>query len=142
MKNMMLNGPYSHDLMITVLRELYPELHAGRDYMVAHMVDVQTDLPISDPFFTYWRAKGIRPPNAAAIKREFIAHETTYRAIFARRYRDACLEWSDAKVLTPDDLPATAQRQSSAWAIYRQALRDVPQQAGFPLDIDWPDIPG
>ena len=28
-----------------------------------------------------------------------------------------------------------------AWAVYRQALRDVPQQAGFPTDIIWPEKP-
>jgi hypothetical protein len=28
-----------------------------------------------------------------------------------------------------------------AWASYRQALRDIPSQAGFPLEINWPDQP-
>ena len=28
-----------------------------------------------------------------------------------------------------------------AWADYRQALRDVPQQTGFPWDIQWPTQP-
>lgn len=27
------------------------------------------------------------------------------------------------------------------WKDYRQALRNVPQQAGFPESIAWPDIP-
>jgi len=27
------------------------------------------------------------------------------------------------------------------WKTYRQALRDVPQQAGFPNDIEWPEKP-
>lgn len=27
------------------------------------------------------------------------------------------------------------------WAIYRQALRDVTKQAGFPWTIDWPEAP-
>lgn len=26
-------------------------------------------------------------------------------------------------------------------ARYRQALRDIPQQAGFPFEIDWPEEP-
>ena len=30
---------------------------------------------------------------------------------------------------------------STAWADYRQALRDVPQQAGFPNDVTWPEQP-
>jgi hypothetical protein len=29
----------------------------------------------------------------------------------------------------------------AAWATYRQALRDIPQQAGFPWDIQWPTMP-
>ena len=29
----------------------------------------------------------------------------------------------------------------AAWATYRQALLDVPQQAGFPNDITWPTEP-
>ena len=29
----------------------------------------------------------------------------------------------------------------AAWATYRQALRDIPQQAGFPADITWPAKP-
>ena len=27
------------------------------------------------------------------------------------------------------------------WATYRQALRDVPAQAGFPWEVTWPDAP-
>ena len=30
---------------------------------------------------------------------------------------------------------------ADAWAPYRQALRDIPQQAGFPLDVIWPAKP-
>ena len=29
----------------------------------------------------------------------------------------------------------------TAWAAYRQALRDVPAQAGFPDDVTWPTKP-
>jgi hypothetical protein len=31
--------------------------------------------------------------------------------------------------------------QQDAWAVYRQALLDVPQQAGFPNDVVWPINP-
>ena len=26
----------------------------------------------------------------------------------------------------------------AAWATYRQALRDIPEQAGFPNEVNWP----
>jgi hypothetical protein len=36
---------------------------------------------------------------------------------------------------------ADAPVDQPAWATYRQALRDVPQQAGFPHEVDWPAKP-
>jgi len=29
----------------------------------------------------------------------------------------------------------------AAWAAYRQALRDIPDQSGFPFDVIWPTPP-
>ena len=34
-----------------------------------------------------------------------------------------------------------ASVDKAAWAVYRQALRDVPAQAGFPFNINWPNPP-
>lgn len=36
---------------------------------------------------------------------------------------------------------ADAPVDKAAWATYRQALRDITAQAGFPWTIDWPTIP-
>ena len=36
---------------------------------------------------------------------------------------------------------ADAPVDQTAWATYRQVLRDVPQQAGFPADVTWPEEP-
>ena len=36
---------------------------------------------------------------------------------------------------------ADAPVDKAAWATYRQALRDVPAQAGFPWDVKWPEQP-
>jgi len=53
----------------------------------------------------------------------------------ARTQRDALLAESDwTQVL---DAPVDGE----AWAAYRQALRDVPEQSGFPGDIEWPIKP-
>ena len=30
---------------------------------------------------------------------------------------------------------------TGAWAVYRQSLRDLPNQEGFPFNIVWPEIP-
>ena len=36
---------------------------------------------------------------------------------------------------------ADAPVDQAAWATYRQALRDITAQAGFPTDINWPVQP-
>lgn len=36
---------------------------------------------------------------------------------------------------------ADAPVDQTAWAAYRQALRDVPDQAGFPAGVVWPVAP-
>ena len=36
---------------------------------------------------------------------------------------------------------ADAPVDTAAWAAYRQALRNVTEQAGFPTDVEWPEQP-
>ena len=36
----------------------------------------------------------------------------------------------------------TGQPVPPEWAAYRQALRDITEQPGFPLDVVWPTAPG
>ena len=71
-----------------------------------------------------------------------LEHETAYKASkdadqakSVRTSRDDKLKDSDWTQITD----ATADK--TAWAIYRQALRDVTTQAGFPWTITWPDAP-
>ena len=35
-----------------------------------------------------------------------------------------------------------APTDKEVWSAYRQALRDVPEQPGFPYTIEWPKWPG
>lgn len=53
------------------------------------------------------------------------------RADRDQRLKDS--DWTQGKDI-PDNI-------SNVWATYRQALRDVPQQAGFPWDVQWPTQP-
>ena len=54
----------------------------------------------------------------------------------ARTQRDALLAESDWTVLP--DAPVADEQD---WKDYRQSLRDVPEQEGFPTDINWPTKP-
>lgn len=53
-----------------------------------------------------------------------------------RSYRYELLVSTDWTQLA--DVP---QATKDLWATYRQSLRDVPQQAGFPENVTWPQKP-
>jgi hypothetical protein len=57
------------------------------------------------------------------------------KPINAREKRNGLLAESDWTQLADPLIDKTA------WATYRQALRDVPQQDGFPNTITWPEKP-
>ena len=61
------------------------------------------------------------------------------KAEIVRARRDRQLDDSDWTQLA--DAPL-ADAHKAAWAAARQALRDVPQQAGFPGSVAWPETPG
>ena len=54
----------------------------------------------------------------------------------ARFMRDQLLAQSDWT-----QLPDVPQSVKDAWAPYRQALRDITQQPGFPTEVVWPTTP-
>ena len=56
-------------------------------------------------------------------------------AVYVREERDALLMTSDWTQV--NDSPV----DESAWVTYRQLLRDVPSQSGFPNTITWPNKP-
>jgi hypothetical protein len=47
----------------------------------------------------------------------------------------------DAKLSACDWMAASDVTMSDEWRTYRQALRDIPAQAGFPNTITWPTKP-
>ena len=93
-----------------------------------------------------WYTKYILGPvftdtaEATAAQQE-AAYKAMKDAEFAKAARDArdrrladC-DWVVVKALE------SGQTVPAAWATYRQALRDLPQQIGFPTTINWPVKP-
>mgnify|MGYP000750535390 FL=1 len=69
---------------------------------------------------------------------EEVAADTASEAANVRAQRDRLLAACDWRVIKALE---AGQGLASDWAAYRQALRDVPTQAGFPWTIDWPHDP-
>ena len=70
-----------------------------------------------------------------AMEAEYAAGADDRAAAEVRKERDDKLVASDWTQV------ADAPVDQTAWATYRQALRDVPAQDGFPHTITWPSEP-
>ncbi|WP_315383483.1 tail fiber assembly protein [Microvirgula aerodenitrificans] len=72
------------------------------------------------------------------VLRDTPAPDDNALADAARARRDALITATDYLLML--DYPISAAQLAEVRA-YRQALRDVPLQAGFPQTIDWPALP-
>ena len=98
-------------------------------------------------FFTRWVHTPADSPDNVGDKSSGIgsiaiyltdAEYDTVLAASARQKRDRLIAVTDYLV-TPD-YPIEPDRLAKV-KIYRQALRDIPEQSGFPRSITWPDKP-
>ena len=102
---------------------------------------------IEPEFFTRWVHTPADSPDNVAPKDADMrgiaivltdAEYDTVLAASARQKRDRLIATTDYLV-TPD-YPIESDRLAKV-KIYRQALRDIPEQAGFPRTITWPEKP-
>jgi len=92
------------------------------------------------PVFADTAATETTPAKTAAENEAaYIAQIDSNHAKSMREQRDAKLSSSDWTQV--DDSPI-GNVVKSQWATYRQALRDVPSQTGFPWEVTWPGVPG
>jgi len=92
-----------------------------------------------------WYTKYVLGPIFTDGETTAAEQETAYKATkdaeqakSVRSTRDSKLAESDWRVIKAAE---TATTLDAAWATYRQALRDVTAQSGFPWTITWPDAP-
>ena len=96
-----------------------------------------------------------------ALQAAVLVHDEELAAALARVIRNRKLEESDGQlafdrfgITLPDSITATTMLKAfkdlieglksllnGSWAAYRQALRDLPEQQGFPFNIEWPEAP-
>jgi len=91
---------------------------------------------ILGPVFTDTPATDTTPAKTAA------ENETAYKAMKDAEQAKS-VRADRTKRLTDSDWTqiADSTADKTAWATYRQALRDITAQAGLPWNIDWPKAP-
>lgn len=133
----------SHDELIGLIQKVYPNAVHGQDFVVAHPVAAgsnertgpaqilawnlpQEPLDVDKDLTQLWEAHGVQI-------------QTDIAARHARSKRVVLLQQADVLVnIAHDSNDATALAKAVS---YRKALRDIPQQPGFPDSITWPTQP-
>jgi hypothetical protein len=87
-----------------------------------------------DPYVRQWQEEKIRQDYAAEV--EWNKPENVEAR--ARAQRNMLLAETDYMLMP--DYPLTDE-QREAWTAYRQALRNLPEQEGWPFEITWPVKP-
>jgi hypothetical protein len=91
---------------------------------------------ILGPVFTDRAAEGDQPAQTAAEQ------ETAYKAMKDAEQAKSVRTTRTEKLKDCDWTQiADSTADKTAWATYRQALRDITAQSGFPWTITWPDAP-
>jgi hypothetical protein len=110
--------------------------------IVAEFVEVPDD--VQDGWVVTdgnWSAPVVHTPSEQEIadaQAALLTQQTIELSASVRVERDNKLKETDWIVIKNLELNANIP---GAWEVYRQALRDVPTQAGFPWTITWPDAP-
>lgn len=101
--------------------------------------DVVVNIAVSETALApNWIQSDVAEIGYSYVNGQFIppAPDTTELAAQVRAQRNILLADCDWTQL------ADAPVDSAVWAVYRQELRDVPAQSGFPTDVIWPTPPG
>ena len=93
---------------------------------------------ILGPVFTDTEAEDGTVTTAAQNEAAYKATKDAEQATSVRTQRDEKLKECDWMVVKSIE---TQSIFSPEWATYRQALRDVTAQSGFPWEVQWPEQP-
>lgn len=95
-------------------------------------------------FFPEYASRFVEVPNEVQSGwtfdgTNFAPPKDTFKESLADRIRQA----RNSRLQDCDwtQLADAPQAIKDKWASYRQALRDVPQQSGFPINVQWPTQP-
>jgi len=109
---------------------------------------IGADVVLESPTPTVTRYQGIARDGVEQIdgqwftKWKTVDFEDAVKAVVDEQQAKSVRTTRDEKLKDSDwSQVADAPVDKAVWATYRQALRDVPTQSGFPWDITWPTQP-
>ncbi|KAK48180.1 hypothetical protein BG58_33040 [Caballeronia jiangsuensis] len=131
----------TNEELFYLLQKFWPGTINGTHYLTGHRLDTEGK-QLGEAFLQYWRLSDPQPSRGQLLTwwgqyRDEI--QATIAGVHHRWERNERLLKADALVYRAEDAGDDARLEAARR--YRQALRDVPQQAGFPRAFTWPVPP-
>jgi hypothetical protein len=107
----------------------------GKDFLIAHPLG-DDGKQSADAYVFQWKSETPQPAIETMLELAAGKYLQGFTANEVRTQRDFLLtqcDWTQNP-----DAPAAVK---AAYVTYRQALRDLPEQVGFPLNVTWPSVP-
>lgn len=98
-----------------------------------------TPAPTCDPLTHRLEQSAVQDGNSWKQQWTVVPRPEAQASDAVRSKRDNLLASSDWTQLPDSPLDADAKL---VWQLYRETLRMVPQQSGFPWSVEWPPVPG
>jgi hypothetical protein len=115
-------------------RGYWQTLSEPTDATKSHYPDGTIEVPLKPSHLHIWDGSDWVAPTQAEIDADVAAN--------VRSERDGKLRFEvDPIVSNPLRWADMSADEQQAWSDYRDALLNVPQQAGFPHQVDWPAKP-
>lgn len=131
----------TNEELFYLLQKFYPNTINGTHYLTGHRLDTEGK-QLGEAFLQFWRL-----PDAQPSKGQLLTWWEQYKDEIRATIAGVHHRWERAeRLLRADALVYRAEDAGDEDALeaarrYRQALRDVPQQSGFPFAFDWPVPP-
>ena len=113
------------------LQDRFPDRTYPDASLDGYQYHYELGLPINED------GKWIETWNKIPYSAEEIQNNLQYISYALRQKRNSILSESD-KMVCSDRWQSYSEQQKLEWTDYRQALRDFPDQEGFPLTVEWP----
>jgi len=129
--------------LIFCISQRYPHLVAGRDYILARMLEPDGQQQCEHARIHQWLTTSVPKPDIELLYADWSRIKDEYTrwltAENIRAERNNRLLEADSLINIATDSGDT--ERASALKVYRQTLRDIPEQDGFPSNVTWPTLP-
>ncbi|ABL96826.1 conserved phage protein [Burkholderia phage BcepF1] len=124
------------------LKQAFPELQSGKDFHICARTDDNGN-QVGDPEIQGWKSKKHFEPTMAQIKRLAEVYDSEWKLACANnsagiRIKEE-LQFAGPQIEYATDVQNKVAE--SEWRGYRVLIREVRNQIGFPMEIDWPVRP-